>query len=198
MLMPLLYGILGSGLDFEIVDSDIMWRAFVVMIVGTIVRVPLSYISVIKADLNYKEKLFISIAWIPKATVQAALGGVILGIIDQKNLETTFYRYGQSILAITLLSILITAPLGALLIGLLGKKLLKQGNPATMDEELSSANIDKYEGRHVDYLYLRHVIPNKIVKVVILSPENRLKSKKSRSMSADSDEHTPVSSVSML
>lgn len=196
--MPLLYGILGSGLDFEIVDSDIMCRAFLVMIIGTIVRIPLSYISVIKADLNYKEKLFISIAWIPKATVQAALGGVILGIIDQKNLGTTFYRYGQSILAITLLSILITAPLGALLIGLFGKKLLKQGNPATMDEDLSGDNIDKYEGKSVDYLYLRNVIPNKLVKVIIISPEKRSKTNKSRSISADSGEHTPVSSVSML
>jgi NhaP-type Na+/H+ or K+/H+ antiporter len=198
MLMPLLYGILGSGIDFDIVDSDIMWRAFVVMIVGAIVRVPLSYISVIKADLNHKEKLFISIAWIPKATVQAALGGVILGIIDQKNLGTTYYKYGQSILAITLLSILITAPLGALLIGLLGKKLLKQANPAAIDPEFRVNSIDKYEGMHVDHLYLQHVIPNKIVKVVILSPENRIKSNKTRSLSAESDEQTPVSIVSML
>jgi NhaP-type Na+/H+ or K+/H+ antiporter len=67
------------------------------------------------SPLNRKERLFCIIAYIPKATVQAALGSVALhnGVAE-----------GEVILALAVLSILFTAPLGLLGIKLLGKKLL--------------------------------------------------------------------------
>lgn len=198
ILMPVLYGVLGSGLDFDEVNSDIMSKAFVVMITGVLIRIPLAYLSVCKADLNTREKLFISIAWIPKATIQAALGGVILGIIDRKNLDAEYYKYGQSILAITLLSILITTPLGALLIGLLGKKLLQQGNAIPVDEDFSSDNQQKYVRKAVEYLYLRNVIPNKNVKVIIVAQDENVDLNKTNSLSKDSDYPTPVISFTIF
>ncbi|HCL4436713.1 sodium:proton antiporter [Clostridium botulinum] len=73
-------------------------------------------ISLKGSNLNKKEKLFCVIAYIPKATVQAAMGAVPLaaGVAS-----------GDVILAIAVLSILITAPLGAIAINLSGPRLLE-------------------------------------------------------------------------
>lgn len=68
------------------------------------------------SNLNWRERLFCVIAYIPKATVQAALGSVALS----HNLPE-----GELILALAVLSIVFTAPLGLIGIELLGPKLLK-------------------------------------------------------------------------
>lgn len=62
-------------------------------------------LSLIKTDLNMKEKAFAVIAYTPKATVQAAIGGVPLAMgLDD----------GEMILSMSVLAILVTAPLGAI------------------------------------------------------------------------------------
>lgn len=73
------------------------------------------FISLIGTDLNKKEKLFCIFAYIPKATVQAAMASVPL----YNNVAS-----GEVILAISVLSIIITAPIGAALIGISSTKLL--------------------------------------------------------------------------
>lgn len=69
-----------------------------------------------KTFLSLKEKLFCMLAYLPKATVQAAIGSVPLSM---------GLACGQTVLAIAVISILITAPLGALAIDLSYKKLLQ-------------------------------------------------------------------------
>lgn len=64
-------------------------------------------ISLLGTNLNRKERLFTMIAYIPKATVQAAVGGIPLAL----GLSS-----GNIVLTVAILSILITAPLGAFLI----------------------------------------------------------------------------------
>lgn len=72
---------------------------------------------VLKTKLTIKERLFCMVSYTPKATVQAAIGAVPLAM----NLKC-----GQTILTIAVLSILMTAPLGALIIDKTYKKLLTQ------------------------------------------------------------------------
>lgn len=74
------------------------------------------YLSLIRSGLNFKEKTFCTLAYIPKATVQAAIGAAPLayGVAS-----------GDIILAVAVLSILTTAPLGALAIKLTENKLLE-------------------------------------------------------------------------
>ncbi|AXU74351.1 TPA: cation:proton antiporter [Clostridioides difficile] len=73
------------------------------------------FFCLIKTNLTIKERLFCMIGYIPKATVQAAIGGVPLamGMVS-----------GQLILTLAVLAILITAPLGAFGIDVTYKKLL--------------------------------------------------------------------------
>lgn len=69
----------------------------------------------LKTRLNMKERLFCMIAYMPKATVQAAIGGIPLAM---------GLPCGNIVLTVTVLAILITAPLGAFLIDFTYKKLL--------------------------------------------------------------------------
>ncbi len=66
--------------------------------------------------LNKKERIFSAIAYTPKATVQAAIGGLPLAM---------GLACGEIVLTVAVLAILITAPLGAKLIDISYDKLLR-------------------------------------------------------------------------
>lgn len=74
------------------------------------------WLSLLGTELNYKERLFAVVAYMPKATVQAAIGAVPLaaGVAS-----------GDVILALAVLSIMVTAPLGAIGIRLTGERCLE-------------------------------------------------------------------------
>ena len=73
------------------------------------------FICLIKTKLNFKERLFCAISYLPKATVQASIGAIAFS----QGLEC-----GKIILTFAVLAILITAPIGAFLIDLLYKKMI--------------------------------------------------------------------------
>jgi hypothetical protein len=49
-----------------------------VLVIGLSLRVAASFLAVSFSDLTLKERLFVALAWLPKATVQAALGPLAL------------------------------------------------------------------------------------------------------------------------
>lgn len=75
------------------------------------------WLSLIKTELNLKERLFCVLAYCPKATVQAAIGPIplMMGMAS-----------GPLILTVAVLPILVTAPLGALFIDASYRKLLSE------------------------------------------------------------------------
>lgn len=73
------------------------------------------FLCVIATKFTWKEKLFIIISYLPKATVQASIGGIAL---------SEGLACGALVLTAAVVSILITAPLGAILMDWLYKKLL--------------------------------------------------------------------------
>lgn len=73
-------------------------------------------LCLIKTRLNPKERMFCVIAYLPKATVQAAIGSVPLAL---------GLPCGNMVLSVAVLAIIITAPLGAIGIDVSCKKLLK-------------------------------------------------------------------------
>ena len=75
--------------------------------------------------LNRKERLFCVIAYLPKATVQAAIGSVPLSM---------GLPCGQLVLSVAVLAILITAPLGAIGIDRTAGRLLVQESPSDIAE----------------------------------------------------------------
>ncbi len=82
-----------------------------------------TYLCLIGSHLNLKERIFVVISYIPKATVQAAIGSAPLIAMKFAGMDT---RPGEIILAMAVLSILLTAPVGAWAITLYGNKVLEQ------------------------------------------------------------------------
>ncbi len=101
------------------VNIHVAWKAglagIAVITLGLLFRSVGAYISLFGTNLSQKEKLFCVVAYIPKATVQAAIGAVPLaaGVAS-----------GEVILAVAVLSILFTAPVGAIGIMVLGERIL--------------------------------------------------------------------------
>lgn len=89
----------------------------VVLIFGALLfRMVGVFICLIKTKLCLKERFFCMLAYLPKATVQASIGGIPLAM---------GLACGDIVLTVAVMAILITAPLGAFLIDLTYKKLLK-------------------------------------------------------------------------
>ena len=90
------------------------------------------FVCLVKTNLNWKERLFCVIAYLPKATVQAAIGSVPLAM---------GLPCGQLVLSVAVSAILITAPLGAIGMDLTYKKLLTR-------EEVNKSEAVKTEQRN--------------------------------------------------
>lgn len=112
----LLFVLVGISVDLAYV-KEAGFLAVILIIIGLIFRMLGVNISLIKTNLNKKERLFTSFAYLPKATVQAAIGPVAL----QMGLDS-----GNLILSVSVIAILVTAPLGAILTDKTYKKLLKK------------------------------------------------------------------------
>ncbi len=111
----ILFVLVGASVNIEYVKFA-GFTSVVLILIVTLCRVLGVFISCVGSNLNKKERLFCAVSYIPKATVQAAIGGLPLAM----GIEN-----GDLILTVSVVSILITAPLGAILIDLLHKKCLK-------------------------------------------------------------------------
>lgn len=96
--------------------SHVGFKALLLIILALVFRMFGVFICLLKTKLNKKEKLFAMIAYTPKATVQAAIGGIPLSL---------GLACGDTVLTVAVLAIILTAPLGAFAIDLSYKKLLK-------------------------------------------------------------------------
>lgn len=105
------------------VETTYIWEAgfkgLAAIVIGLVFRSLGVIIATAFSKLNKREKAFCVIAYIPKATVQAALGAVPLSM---------GIPHGHVILAVAVISILFTAPLGLFLIQVFGKRLLQIDN----------------------------------------------------------------------
>ena len=89
--------------------------AVLMIVAGLIFRCVGVWLCMLGTGLNRKERLYCVIAYLPKATVQAAIGSVPLAL---------GLPCGNIVLSVAVLSILITAPLGAIAMDLSYRKLL--------------------------------------------------------------------------
>tara|TARA_B100000686_G_scaffold354459_1_gene464838 strand:+ start:444 stop:1634 length:1191 start_codon:yes stop_codon:yes gene_type:complete len=116
----ILFVLVGARVNIT-VGLDAGLEGAVLIFVGLFFRSFGTWVSLWGSDFNRKEKMFCVVSYLPKATVQAAIGAVPL----EMGLPG-----GEIILAISVLSILLTAPLGAVGISVTGKRWL------TLDKEI--------------------------------------------------------------
>ena len=92
-------------------------KALIVIIGALVFRMFGVFVCLLGTSLERKERLFTMLAYTPKATVQAAIGGIPLAL---------GFTCGDLVLTVAVLAIVLTAPLGAFAIDLSYKKLLNR------------------------------------------------------------------------
>lgn len=90
-------------------------NALILIVGALIIRMLGVFVCLLKTEFSGKERLFVMMAYTPKATVQAAIGGIPLSL---------GLACGDIVLTVAVLAIVLTAPLGAFAIDLSYKKLL--------------------------------------------------------------------------
>ncbi|GAB1288141.1 Sodium/hydrogen exchanger 9B2 [Apodemus speciosus] len=133
VFQPLLFGLIGAEVSIVSLRAETVGLCVATLGIAVLIRILTTFLMVCFAGFNIKEKIFISFAWLPKATVQAAIGSVALDTArahGEKQLED----YGMDVLTVAFLAILITAPIGSLLIGLLGPRVLQKSENQNEEE----------------------------------------------------------------
>jgi NhaP-type Na+/H+ or K+/H+ antiporter len=113
------------------VNLEVAWQAglagALIIALGLVARSAGTWLCLLGSDLNRGERLFVVIAYLPKATVQAAIGGGALAAMALAGLDT---GPGEVILAVAVLSIVLTAPLGAWATDIAGRRWLAVAPPS--------------------------------------------------------------------
>ena len=105
-----LFVIMGAQVDISLA-GQVGWRGVGIILCGLLVRSAIVYGTLLGSTLTIRERLFVVISFWPKATVQAAVGAAPLMLLAAQGRDLFA---GELILAMAFLSILITAPLGAI------------------------------------------------------------------------------------
>lgn len=111
-----LFVLVGATVNIEYL-GNVGAKAIIVIIGALVFRMLGVFVCLLGTDLNLKERLFAMMAYTPKATVQAAIGGIPLSL---------GFACGNTVLTVAVLAIILTAPLGAFAIDLSHQKLLKK------------------------------------------------------------------------
>lgn len=114
----LLFVLVGAAVDISTI-GQVGIAAVCLILAALACRMLGVFVCLLKTRLNIRERLFASIAYLPKATVQAAIGGIPLAM---------GMPAGNTILAVAVLAILITAPAGAIGIDRTYKRLLTRSD----------------------------------------------------------------------
>ncbi|XP_053594231.1 sodium/hydrogen exchanger 9B2 [Microplitis demolitor] len=130
---PILFGLTGTQIKINELKGETIYFSIACLLTAIILRIVVTFLVGVKSKLNAKEKIFIAFACMAKATVQAALGPVTLDQIDRNDSEQV--RYAETTLTLCVLSILLTAPTGAIIISLAGPKLLTKTAAAPVPHE---------------------------------------------------------------
>ncbi|KAJ8607410.1 hypothetical protein CTAYLR_009950 [Chrysophaeum taylorii] len=125
---PALFSLLGVAVDLGDLPPRTAALAVLLVVVGAAFRLGATAAAVAPSLPRTADRLFVALAWLPKATVQAAVGAVPL---DAATTDTQENR-ARIILAVSVIAIILTAPLGAVAISVSGPKLLQKEEPAVV------------------------------------------------------------------
>ena len=111
-----LFVLVGATVNIDYIGK-VGIKALIVIAGALVFRMFGVLVCLLGTEIKGKERMFTMLAYTPKATVQAAIGGIPLSL---------GFACGESVLAVSVLAIVLTAPLGAFAIGLTYKKILKK------------------------------------------------------------------------
>ncbi|KAI6226751.1 hypothetical protein M3Y95_00653900 [Aphelenchoides besseyi] len=137
VFQPLLFVLIGLLFEFSQLTWKTVGLAVCVLFTGVAVRFAAVLLISLPMKFKLKRKFFISVCFFPKATIQAALAPMIAQFATEQTPTSTV----SFMLQTCVLSILITAPIGQVIIDRLGVVLLKDGQnvSATAEESTSES-----------------------------------------------------------
>ncbi|KAG1663068.1 hypothetical protein FOA52_011588 [Chlamydomonas sp. UWO 241] len=168
VMQPLLFCSIGVSINFAKIPGTVIPIAILIIVVGSLCRMLSASLVLQPARLTKgwttKEVLFVSLSWIPKATVQGALSSAPLDALkmsmpdhdDPRFLQYQAWAY--QILGTAVFSILMTAPAGLIIISMLGPRLLakpkgdengfertlRTGGRDSLSHELTTKEVDVF------------------------------------------------------
>jgi len=147
-MKPCLFGSIGATMVFEEIRLETVGYEILIVIICLICRQLAALLATLGfKDLEFKEKAFLAVSWMPKATVQAALGGTILNfvredLIEDLELREEWRNHGKTMLTSSIFAIIITVPIGTILINTLSHRWLQQCQEHPEDPEQKSQSLN--------------------------------------------------------
>lgn len=132
---PISFALIGKEVYFAVLEGAALY-GIVVVAAAALLRVAFAYVSLLGQhnELSGSEKIYLAISSLPKATIQASIGPLALEYVAKYNAQEHF-DLANSVLICSVLAIILTAPLGALLMVKLSPRLLRK-EPDLDDEPL--------------------------------------------------------------
>ncbi|CAG2103254.1 unnamed protein product [Medioppia subpectinata] len=127
IFQPFLFALIGTEVKLSDMRADAIGLALITLAIGLTFRTITAMSVVFGAKFTLKEKVFIGFSWLPKATVQAAIGPIALDMARDRA-DPKHIQMATLVLTIAVLSIVMTAPIGAIAIALMGPKCLNKSN----------------------------------------------------------------------
>jgi NhaP-type Na+/H+ or K+/H+ antiporter len=125
IMQPLLFALVGAAVDLRRLSGSIVGLGLVVLLVGLAARSLAAFAAAGGGHLTFNERVFVTLAWLPKATGQAALAGLPLdAAVEVFGRGSREANDAEVLLALGVLSIAVTAPLGSMAVALTGERLL--------------------------------------------------------------------------
>ena len=133
IFQPFMFALIGIEVKLSGIKGSAIGWVLLTLAITQVLRTVSAIAVVFGANLNLREKVFIGMAWSPKATVQAAIGSIALDMARERN-DAKSIELATLVLTIAVISILVTAPLGAVVISVLGPKFLTKTKVGVIDE----------------------------------------------------------------
>jgi hypothetical protein len=134
---PFLFGLIGAEVDLTSESFDSSSRtliALALVVGGMIIRVVATYISLLGGHLSWREKIYISLAWLSKAAVQATVAPIALDVARRKG-GLVEQEYGRTIILVSVIAILLSVPIGIFSMSFLAEKCLNEPPPPYQEED---------------------------------------------------------------
>ncbi|XP_064596743.1 sodium/hydrogen exchanger 9B2-like [Liolophura sinensis] len=131
---PLMFGLIGAVVEVKNLDAKTVGLGCAVIGIGLLLRIVTTFCVISFAGFTFKEKLFIVFSWLPKGTVQAAIGSVAYDTAVRLNKGESAKAEGLEIITLAVLCILLTAPVGAWLMAVTGPRLLQRADTNPLDD----------------------------------------------------------------
>ena len=125
VFQAVLFGLIGTEVRIADMRDDNIILGFVCLCIGVIMRFLSTVFVIFGEKFTLKEKVFIGFSWLPKATLQVAVSPIVLEMAKNSEDPIKMTR-ARLVIDIAFLAVLLTAPLGAIAISILGPKILNR------------------------------------------------------------------------